>query len=301
MIDISKIRIDGGTQPRIELNQDVVAEYAALYRDGVQMPAVTVFYDGSAYWLADGFHRYFGARQAGLTEICEERVPGTQRQAVLYSLGANAKHGLRRSNADKRRAVETLLADPEWATWPQAKIADACGVSREYVNRVAADSHPVIDHKIEPITVTRSGTTYEQNTANIGKVSATPAAPAQPARVEPPAAEQVARPAPAVAPIQPAPQQEQPGELESLRQQFNEVGQHLKATLDDNESMARVFDADDKLVAAVFEAARYREQNRILEERIRGLLNEKNEAIRMAKIWKRRAEKAKAELARKGS
>jgi len=33
--------------------------------------------------------------------------------AVFNSVGANAEHGLRRTNADKRRAVLTLLNDDE--------------------------------------------------------------------------------------------------------------------------------------------------------------------------------------------
>jgi len=33
---------------------------------------------------------------------------------LLYAVGSNATHGLRRSNADKRRAAQMLLEDPEW-------------------------------------------------------------------------------------------------------------------------------------------------------------------------------------------
>jgi len=54
---LSQIRIDGGTQPRTELNEDVIAEYAELLADGVEFPVITVYFDGANYWLADGFHR----------------------------------------------------------------------------------------------------------------------------------------------------------------------------------------------------------------------------------------------------
>ena len=139
MIELSKIRIDGKTQPRAELNQDTIAEYAEAYKSGANLPPVTLFFDGSSYWLADGFHRYNAARDAGRTTIYEEIIPGTLRDAILYSLSANSKHGLRRSNADKKKAVKTLLDDPEWSMWPQAKIAETCGVTREYVNRVCSE------------------------------------------------------------------------------------------------------------------------------------------------------------------
>lgn len=39
------------------------------------------------------------------------------REAILFIVGANASHGLRRTNADKRRTVERLLADEEWRGW----------------------------------------------------------------------------------------------------------------------------------------------------------------------------------------
>ena len=43
------------------------------------------------------------------------RAKGTQRDAILWSISANATHGLRRTNEDKRRAVTRLLQDPECA------------------------------------------------------------------------------------------------------------------------------------------------------------------------------------------
>lgn len=165
MIELEKIRIDGGTQPRAEINQATVDEYAEAIQSGAVLPPVTLFYDGAHYWLADGFHRYHGARLAGRTTIHEEVTPGTLREAILYSLSANSRHGLRRSNADKRRAVQTLLADSEWSKWPQAKLAEVCGVTREFVSRVSVEflscdrSH---DSAPQTITVTRNGTTYEQ-------------------------------------------------------------------------------------------------------------------------------------------
>jgi len=167
MIEITKIRIDGGTQIRVELNQDTVAEYAECYRTGVSMPPVTVYFDGSTFWRADGFHRYSAARNAGLTEIHEDRIPGSQREAILHSLGANDKHGLRRTTADKRKAVETMLNDPEWSTWSNEAIAKACCVSP---HTVADVKKPIsANAEIRTVrTVERNGTTYQQNTANIG-------------------------------------------------------------------------------------------------------------------------------------
>ena len=134
MIELSKIRIDGGTQTREKLNQATVKEYIEAINAGATFPPVTLFFDGSAYWLADGFHRYFAAKKAGKKQIHEDITPGTQRDAVLHSIGANTAHGLQRSNKDKKRAVETLLNDPEWSKWSSRAIAEKCVVSHSYVS-----------------------------------------------------------------------------------------------------------------------------------------------------------------------
>ena len=114
-INIDDIRIDGGTQPRCQIDEVLVAEYAEAYADGAEFPPAVVFLDGVDHWLADGFHRVHGARRAGLDQVRVDLRTGTLRDAVLYSVGANAAHGQRRTNADKRKAMLTLLEDEEWS------------------------------------------------------------------------------------------------------------------------------------------------------------------------------------------
>jgi hypothetical protein len=136
LLPLADVRLDGGTQSRAELNADAIAEYAEKYADGLAMPPVVVFYDGKSYWLADGFHRCNGAKQAGKEAIVAEVHQGSQRDAILYSVGANARHGLRRTNADKRRAVEMLLRDAEWGSWSDQVVAVTCVVSRSFVQKL---------------------------------------------------------------------------------------------------------------------------------------------------------------------
>lgn len=169
-INIADIRVDGGTQSRAAIDRGVVADYADAMKDGAAFPPITVFFDGRSYWLGDGFHRYEAYAAAQVYDVPADIRQGTQRDAILFSVGANASHGLRRTNDDKRRAVLTLLNDPEWSRWPQKDIAKACGVSREYVSRVGKDVS--CDRSQDSSrTVTRNGTTYQQNTANIGTSS----------------------------------------------------------------------------------------------------------------------------------
>lgn len=132
-IALSAITTDGGTQARAGLNDDVVTEYADAIGAGANMPPIVVFHDGKKYWLADGFHRYFAHIKARATEIDADVRKGTRRDAILYSVSANKDHGLRRTNADKRCAVKTLLADKEWRAWSDREIAELCGVSHPFV------------------------------------------------------------------------------------------------------------------------------------------------------------------------
>lgn len=136
VIDIPTIRIDGGTQSRASLYQNVVDDYASAMGDGTSFPPVVVFYDGTDHWLADGFHRYHAHVKLGLAEIDADVRQGTRRDAILYSVGANESHGLRRTNEDKRRAVLTLLNDAEWAKWSDREIAKVCAVSHVFVGRL---------------------------------------------------------------------------------------------------------------------------------------------------------------------
>jgi hypothetical protein len=176
-LNLSQIRIDGGTQPRVEISEDVLAEYAEQLREGVEFPPVTVFFDGAAYWLADGFHRYHSHRRAGRETIVADIHDGGLREAILYSVGANTEHGLRRTNEDKRKAVETMLTneivsmDESGIPWNNCDIARRCRVSEFLVRRLRENTPSSIKSKIESSQrlVKRGNSTYLQNTAKIGK------------------------------------------------------------------------------------------------------------------------------------
>jgi hypothetical protein len=130
-VPLAKVKIDGDTQSRVKISTDTVSAYVD---DLDKLPPADLFFDGADYWLADGFHRYHAASKAGRTSIDANVHTGDRRDAVLFSVGANATHGLRRTNADKRKAVMTLLGDDEWSRWSDRKIADKCGVSHTFVS-----------------------------------------------------------------------------------------------------------------------------------------------------------------------
>jgi hypothetical protein len=167
-LPIAQIRRDGGTQPRAAINHLTITEYAEDMQAGDRFPAVLVFYDGTDYWLADGFHRVLAAESLGMAEIAVEIRQGTRRDAILYSVGANAKHGLRRSNTDKRRVVTTLLEDKEWSKYSNNQIAKLCCVSLDLVNRLRRSLNDSLSER-ERIYTTKHGTVSTMDTANIGR------------------------------------------------------------------------------------------------------------------------------------
>lgn len=81
-------------------------------------------------------------------------------------------------------------------------------------------------------------------------------------------------------------------DLKFANEKLEELAANLKSTVDDNNAMAAVFEADDKLVEALEQAKRLRAEVAGLRERVNGLMGEKNEAIRMVKHWRGRAERA---------
>jgi hypothetical protein len=97
LIPISKIRFDGGTQPRAVMDFDAINDYSDAMAEGVKFPPVTVFYDGDSHCVADGFHRCRAAFAAGLDEVSCDVRQGTLEDAQWFSFSANRTNGLRRT------------------------------------------------------------------------------------------------------------------------------------------------------------------------------------------------------------
>lgn len=141
-IKIDDIAIDGGTQQREIISDTEVEAYAEAMRCGAQFPPVVLFFDGAQYWLADGFHRYHAHRAAEISIISADVRTGTKRDARLFSAGANGAHGMRLTNADKRKAVMVLLGDLEWSAWSDSTIARHCNVTQPFVGKLRNELSP---------------------------------------------------------------------------------------------------------------------------------------------------------------
>ena len=166
MLALYKIRIDGNTQARIKLNQDVVNEYAEHLKDGDKFPPMVVFHDGADHWLADGFHRYFAYKLNKETMAEVEIIAGTIEDAQEYSFSANqgSKRGLSNSAEDNRNIITRMLQSLRWSTWSNSAIAKHVGVSIMTVSRV---KNSLALPEQEVVSYTRNGKELEMKTGNL--------------------------------------------------------------------------------------------------------------------------------------
>jgi hypothetical protein len=126
-VALAAIELDSSIQCRVSINTDAVQDYADDMLRGVELPPVELVGSAEKCWPADGWHRILAAKQNGHRDIAANLHPGGRLDALRIALGANAAQGLRRTNADKRRAVEIALR--EFGSLTNRAIAELCGVS----------------------------------------------------------------------------------------------------------------------------------------------------------------------------
>ena len=175
-LSVDVINITGGTQSRLKIKEDYVEEIYEKMKDGVEYDAVTIFFDGKEYWLADGFHRYHATRKNGKASIKCKITNGLLRDAILYSKVANNLHGLQPSLQDKLHNVKELVDDFEWGGWSNREIGRICDVSHVTVAKMRVGKMPE-----EVKYIDRFGETQKRKVApkDFDK-PATPAIPATP-------------------------------------------------------------------------------------------------------------------------
>jgi len=127
------------TQVRTRLHKDIIDEYCEDIKAGAIMPPIDVFRekDSSRTILSRGFHRLYAAVHAERDEIECEVHEGGMHEALIHALGGNSEHGLRRTSADKRNAVEIALKDPQISQMSRQEQADICCVTKRTVQRIA--------------------------------------------------------------------------------------------------------------------------------------------------------------------
>lgn len=134
-IKLTDITVDMDIQPRAKGSSPaVVEEYAEAAKVAAEFPPLVVYQDGDTYWLSEGFTRVAAYHKAGIEKaVCEVRE-GDRRKAIINACGSNTTHGQRRTNADKRRAVELVLK--QCPRWSDRAIAETAAVSHTFVAEV---------------------------------------------------------------------------------------------------------------------------------------------------------------------
>lgn len=122
-------------------------------------------------YLVDGFHRLYAHKQAfpDFPMWCEVQ-DGTQQEAIWESLKQNLSHGLRRTNADKRKAVETALI--KFTPKSDSEIAKQCGASHTTVQNIRKELESTC--KICKSAERQGADGRTISTANIGKAQPKP-------------------------------------------------------------------------------------------------------------------------------
>ncbi len=145
--------LDMSLQTRAETDIDTVGNYAEAMADGAQFPEVTVFTDGTTYWLADGFHRVAAARRNGRTVISADVRKGTEDDAVMFGGTANNRQGKRPTRADVQHFLMMVWERREaifGGTPTGGNLAEKCGVSRPTGDRFVRE-------KLAEIEMARGG------------------------------------------------------------------------------------------------------------------------------------------------
>lgn len=270
MVSLTDIRIDGGTQARVSVDPHWVKTMIDNMKNDVIYDPVEARFDGSTYWLTDGFHRYHAYTQLGIKQIEVAYLPGTQFDAQIDALSANEKHGKPLTREDKINKVQMALKNPLIENKTNYYIAKLCKVSQPFV---AAVRDPAIkekqdearkQHTLKKSAQIRENTEKKEPDTNLISNSESNAD-----------TNLISTPVGGEAPDD--------AEIKA-NQQKHEA---------DLERLAEFLDADDKMAHLYEENEQLKHQVVILELRITELMNEKNAAIKMVKSLQKQIDKAK--------
>jgi len=267
-IELKNIRLDGGTQPRKKIHEEHVANLTEVLLNGGKMKEdPTVYFDGKHYWLADGFHRYHANKRAGYDKVACIVINGTKRDAFIFSLGANATHGMPRTNEEKRDTVITALNDPEICEMKDREIARICNVSNMTVGRIRKELSLI-------------NTPKPPKEPKGGKPVAPPAAPPTPPKADPDAYD---------------PREDMLKEMAAEHQELAQENLKLKDQL-----AIKQLPATEEAKAEIESTIEsLRKEVASLEAQLRSVTSSRNDyqqknadLLKQVTYWKRRAEKA---------
>jgi hypothetical protein len=257
-LKLESICIDGGTQCRIVIDQPTVYSYAEHMKEGSEFPPLETVFDGSTHWLTDGFHRWHAYKIIGIKEIDVIYKPGTKEEAILAALKANAKHGKTLTNEDKRNKITMALLIPGYTEKSNYEIAKLCELSKSFVASVR-------DPKVKERQENNRQKSAEKKFGDTRPTSS-----------------------PTTNPIS-----SDPDPHAGANPDDDEIKASELAHQADVDAMHKLLESDDPLKVAHEEIKRLNLLNGQLEVRLHGLMNERNEAVKMVKKLQKELDKLK--------
>lgn len=256
---------------------------ADIAANGLQQPIV--IFESQ---VLDGWNRYRACEVAGIVPASRLLQAGVDPVAFVKSANGHRRH----MSASQRSLAFATCDESRWAgegrpknsaaaaefpvtTAQAAKEADVSTRTMSQAKAVVKKAAPEVVEAVKAGTISvETGAKVAQLPADEQGKALTEAVAHKPKKTKNPAAAA-----------------EFPDAAE-LREQLSEMRDSLKEATDDNASMAAVFEADDKLAAAMAQNKQLRAEIATLRERVNGLMAEKNEAIRLVKHWQRKAQSA---------
>ena len=259
IVNIDDIRIDGGTQCRVVIDQPTVYTYIENMKEGDVFPALQTVFDGSSHWLTDGFHRYHAYKILGIKEIQVDYKPGTLQDAKIIALEANSKHGKPLTNEDKRNKVKMALEIDGFDKKSDREISIFCKVSVSFVSSIR---RPEVKEQQKENNEKRIINEAKKLLSNLNERSAT-------------------TPTEKINQDGAAPDDE---EIKASELALEKKWATVHALLESDDEIKTLYDEVERLTL----------RNAQLETRLNGLMNEKNEVIKMVKQLQKENEKLKA-------
>jgi hypothetical protein len=157
-VSLRDIDVAASPKVRATIHEEAVEDYSHLYKDKKPMPkAVLCKVAIGHYLVADGMHRVAAMISAGIPERAFDVFQGTYEDCLLYAAGCNQTHGVRRTGADKRAAIKSVLA-----IFPKKKDVEIASIVGVTDKTVAAVRHPERKKK-KPVGISDQTTEVPSN------------------------------------------------------------------------------------------------------------------------------------------
>lgn len=226
--------------------------------------------------VLDGWHRYRACTELGLQ--AHEVAFDAADDPVAFVLS----HNLHRRHLSASQRAAAVVACTQWAPagrpfnpepgsgLKEADMAKAAGTSDRTIRDAKAAHRAGLGDAVKDGAMTAKEAAKVARGKPVTKTVAPPVAAPERGQTLPPA--------------------------EDFGPSEEEVADALREQEEELASLRKIAEADDKLAAALAENKQLRALNRVLQERVNGLMEEKNAALSAATSWQRKAQKFERQL-----